>query len=541
MRIESSQSRFGRRAVLLLACMAFAGSVPLVAEASGAANASAAPKALTTASTSVPGGVFWRLSAWLHDLTPSGRAANRELLTAAEKWDLERVRELATSGEPNVNARNDSAGWTALFFAVYADDLATVRVLLERGADVNIYANETGSVALATRGHLIVRGGPPLRSARSAEVARLLLAHGARIDATDADGYRAIHWSSPQETAVLLDAGADPNSRQGTLRSRGITYPGDAITALMTASSRGHQETVRLLISAGADVNAQDKWRRTALHSAASAAGKPMPAADKPVEIVQLLIAAGADVNARDSNGQTALMVAARSRSLDAIKILLAAGADPSICDAKLRDAADYLGASRCDDPDCIAIKEKLRDHGKGHCTVFVPPPDPLATPWTTSSLFRWTQPFVLSSLLAIAICSPIISWMVVRRSRSRQLARIRIAYLAYAICAVIVTLFQLVLCVEEAEVAGFLAYLIMPLITIAGAIAFALSVAVRSDTGLSVLGGATLALAGLQLLTVAGVIGTWMNAIARAYVLLVFCVIFYCRRSWLREEEPGG
>jgi hypothetical protein len=130
---------------------------------------------------------------------------------------------------------------------------------------------------------------------------------------------------------------------------------------------------------------------------------------------------------------------------------------------------------------------------------------------------------------------------MVVRRSRSRQLARIRIAYLAYAICAVIVTLFQLVLCVEEAEVAGFLAYLIMPLITIAGAIAFALSVAVRSDTGLSVLGGATLALAGLQLLTVAGVIGTWMNAIARAYVLLVFCVIFYCRRSWLREEEPGG
>lgn len=521
---------------MLLAGLALALCVPLAARASGGASASAAPRTSPSVSTSVPSSALSRLSARLHDLTPSGRAATRELLKAAERWDLERVRELATGGEPNVNARNDSAGWTALFFAVYADDPSTVRVLLERGADVNIHANESGSVPLANRGHLMVRGGPPIRYARSAEVTRQLLAHGARIDATDADGYRAIHWSSPQVTAVLLDAGADPNSRQGAVRHRGITYPGDATTALMTASRRGHQETVMLLISAGADVNAQDRWRRTALHSAADAAGRPMLAADRPLEIIQRLIAAGADVNARDSNGQTALMVAARSRILGALNILLAAGADPSICDAKSRDAADYVGESRCDDPECLAIREKLSGHGKGHCAVFVPPPEPLSTPWTTSSLFGWTQPFVLSSLLAIAMCTPIISWMVVRRTRSRQLARTRIAYLAYAACALIAGLFQLLLYVEDPEVCAVFGLFIVPMAAIAGAAALAMTVSVKSSLALSVLGAATLALGGLQLLVFAGVLGTGMNVLARGYVLLVLCVTVYGRRSWLRE-----
>ena len=151
MRIDASQVWSGRRGTLLLVGLALAASVHLVAKASGGADTSATPSTLMSGSASAFHRAFSSLSEWLHDLTPSRRAANRELLKAAERWDLNRVRELVTSGEANVNARNDSAGWTALFFAVYADDVETVRALLERGADVNIEAKEVGSIALATR------------------------------------------------------------------------------------------------------------------------------------------------------------------------------------------------------------------------------------------------------------------------------------------------------------------------------------------------------------------------------------------------------
>jgi len=537
-RMHASQAWFGRRGTLLLSSLALATLVPLVAEASDGTKASAATNTSNTASTSAFGAAFSSLSARLHDLTPSGRAATRELLTAAERWELERVRGLATRGEPNLNARSDSAGWTALFFAVYADDLPSVRVLLERGAGANIHENESGTVALATGSHLLVRGGAPLRYARSAEVAEQLLAHGALIDARNADGFSAIHFSSPQVTAVLLDAGADPNSRQGAVRSRGITYPGDATTALMTASRAGQSETVRLLISAGADVNAQNRWRSTALHSATDAASQPVFNAGRPLEVARLLIAAGADVNARDSNGQTALMVAARSRSTEVIKALLAAGADASICDAAARNAADYFGASRCEGPECLAIREQLSGRGEGHCTVFMPLPKPLPTPWTTSSLFAWTQAFVLLSLPAIFIGSLIISWMVVRRSKSRRLAQTRIAHLAYAVCALIVTLFELLLFVEGPDVYWFLGVLLVLPLAVAGTVAVAMSVAAWPSIGLSVLAGATLALGGIQLLALfGGSIGTWMNAIAWTYVMLVLGVSIFGRRSWLRVQ----
>jgi len=520
--------------------LAFAALVPQVAEASDGASTSAAPKTFTTASTSALDRAFSSLSARLHDLSPSGRAANREFLTAAERWDLKRVRELATSGEPNVNARSDSAGWTALFFAVYTDDLPTVRVLLERGADVNIHENESGSVTLASGDHLLVRGGTPLHFARSAEVARQLLAGGARVDATDANGSRAVHESSPQVTAALLDAGADPNSRQGEVRRRGITYPGDGTTALMTASRRGHSETVALLISAGANVHAQGRWRSTALHWAADAASQPVLTAGRPLEVIEILVAAGADVNARDSNGQTALMIAARSRSMDVIKALLAAGADPSICDAESRDAADHFASSLCDDPECIAIGRKLNGRGKGHCTAFIPPPEPLVTPWTLSSLLVWTQPFALLSLLALALCSLVIPWMIVKLSTDRKVAQIRIAYFAYAVCALIIALFELLLWVEGPIIAmasGLLIVLFMLPAAIAGMVAVVLTVAARFNINLSVLGAATLALGGLQLLSFAGLIGTWMNVIAWAYVMLVLCVIVCGRHSWLRAQ----
>jgi len=144
----------------------------------------------------------------------------------------------------------------------------------------------------------------------------------------------------------------------------------------------------------------------------------------------------------------------------------------------------------------------------------------------------------VLLSLPAIFIGSLIISWMVVRRSKSRRLAQTRIAHLAYAVCALIVTLFELLLFVEGPDVYWFLGVLLVLPLAVAGTVAVAMSVAAWPSIGLSVLAGATLALGGIQLLALfGGSIGTWMNAIAWTYVMLVLGVSIFGRRSWLRVQ----
>ena len=75
----------------------------------------------------------------------------------------------------------------------------------------------------------------------------------------------------------------------------------DESTPLHCATWKGHQNVVELLLSLGADVNAQnnnDHWGTTPLHAAAHANQRA---------IAELLIANGADINAINLNGRTPL------------------------------------------------------------------------------------------------------------------------------------------------------------------------------------------------------------------------------------------
>ena len=79
-----------------------------------------------------------------------------------------------------------------------------------------------------------------------------------------------------------------------------------------------------MLLNAGADVMAQNKWNSTPLHWAA--------AADK-AENIKTLLEAGADVNAQIIGGVTPLHLAANCRLCDpsVIQSLLAAGGDAKV------------------------------------------------------------------------------------------------------------------------------------------------------------------------------------------------------------------
>ena len=92
---------------------------------------------------------------------------------------------------------------------------------------------------------------------------------------------------------------------------------------LQVASSTGARpEIVKALLDAGADVNAQEAQRGTALQAAVSM---------KRFEMVELLLRAGADPDLCDINGNPALHTAAYSGQEDIIKLLVDHGADVNI------------------------------------------------------------------------------------------------------------------------------------------------------------------------------------------------------------------
>ena len=107
-------------------------------------------------------------------------------------------------------------------------------------------------------------------------------------------------------------------------------YAGD--TPLHLAAAGYRVEIVRLLLSAGADVNAGHNHRAgTPLHYAADGCvGGLCFDPKRQVETLRELIDQGADVQAQDKNGATALHRAVRTRCASAVRFLLEAGADPS-------------------------------------------------------------------------------------------------------------------------------------------------------------------------------------------------------------------
>jgi hypothetical protein len=108
-------------------------------------------------------------------------------------------------------------------------------------------------------------------------------------------------------------------------------YLGD--TALHLAAAGYRVEIVRLLLAAGADPNAAGNHRQSGpLHYAAD--GYVIGAAWNPkrqVQTIRCLLDAGAQVNAQDKNGAAPLHRAVRTRCAAVVQCLLKAGADPTI------------------------------------------------------------------------------------------------------------------------------------------------------------------------------------------------------------------
>ena len=143
------------------------------------------------------------------------------------------------------------------------------------------------------------------------------LATGANINGTDAHGQsalmHAVAGNNPAIVKLLIDAGADVNA-MGTVY--GKWRQPDHLRVLMFARST---EIVKMLLDAGADVNLPNDEGKTPLMHAAQY---------HSTEVVKALLDAGANPNAQNKFGSTPLIFAHRAA---VVKLLIDAGADVNV------------------------------------------------------------------------------------------------------------------------------------------------------------------------------------------------------------------
>ena len=278
-----------------------------------------------------------------HPVTVKDRLDTTPLHYAALYGNVESVRILLEHGA-DVNARNKSEA-TALIYAAYNFD--KTRLLVEKGADVNAHSTSGMTpllVAVSVHGNLAtVRyllekgadvkpagpiGSDALQTAAlkgDAEMVRLLLQKGADPQRKDMGGFTALlnafSVTDPERVRMLVAAGSDTNAANtfaGKVKNGPIALV--HMTPVYLAAADADPATIKTLLSAGAHPNEADGRKMTPLMLAV--------ATDEPkLATIRQLIAAGAGVNAKDQNGESVLRWALKFKNPEVLETLKEAGA----------------------------------------------------------------------------------------------------------------------------------------------------------------------------------------------------------------------
>lgn len=242
---------------------------------------------------------------------------------------------------PNSLNRLNTSG-RPLIRAAEAQRVAAVRMLLEAGADPYL-TDRDGDSAL----HALARLDHHDHQRASIVITQALLRANMAVDTRGRNAATALMLASgaghshmvrvllQNDANVLLkdDRGWSPLAYAAHCGHidivKGLLYtePAQQTTiSLIPAASRGHVSVLRILVSAGVDVNLAAEDGTTALISA-SKRGR--------LDTAAILIEAGAEVNARMADGMSPLMFAATWGHKDLMRLLLRNGADASVTNGR--------------------------------------------------------------------------------------------------------------------------------------------------------------------------------------------------------------
>lgn len=217
-----------------------------------------------------------------------------ELIAAVEGGDAARVAELVAVDPELANSR-DRSGVSALMLARYRLDRAVTDALLKADPELDVF--EAAALGYVDRLRARLDEDPAVAAARSA------------------DGYTALHFAAffgkAEVARILLDAGAGVNA---------VADNEMHVQPLHSAAAGRHLEACRLLLAAGADVNARQAGGFTPLHAAAQN-GDP--------ELVELFLSAQADPSAATDAGKTPADAAEAAGHVDVARRLRQVSAAP--------------------------------------------------------------------------------------------------------------------------------------------------------------------------------------------------------------------
>jgi ankyrin repeat protein len=248
-----------------------------------------------------------------------------EMLKAAERGDVAKVRQLLSTDSTLVNARG-AHNKTPLHWAAEKNYRELAELLVAAHADLNAE---------------VTWGMTPLQWAAnmgSRDVAEVLLAHGARpqLNMWCAAGLGMLDVvESFWDSANTLKPGAgQTRSRDLTPQSGKSGHPGDpglgngkwgkmpppesyhelVSEAFYIAGRNGHVDVAQFLLAKGADINCRGFFGAPGLHWAAINGHKPM---------VEFLLAHGADLSLRDQQfDSTALGWALEGKQMEIAEML---------------------------------------------------------------------------------------------------------------------------------------------------------------------------------------------------------------------------
>jgi uncharacterized protein len=246
-------------------------------------------------------------------------------------------------------AVKDGGALTPLVYAVRANDLDSVKVLLAAGADVNQVTGYGWSPLLVATQN------------RYYKLGAYLLDHGADVNLANKGAWTPLYLATDNRNIesgdypvrkgdmdhlefikLLLDKGANVNARLKDSTETRTVFTNqwldeNGATAFLRASQSGDVPLMKLLLAHGADPKIDTTLHVTALQVAAGIGwveGITYEwSTDQTVEAVKMLLDLGLDPNAQADTGRTALHGAAHKGSTAVVQILVDHGAKLDVRD----------------------------------------------------------------------------------------------------------------------------------------------------------------------------------------------------------------